>query len=152
MADVDAGLRDALGAVVVESARLEDSMRAMYAVMLDSDASFVVAAGQSFSMLHRSCESLQRELNIYVDVDEFRHALADAKTVYERRNAAIHGVWLVLADDMPLTTYRTRIGRRVAEVSAWTLDDLAVLAQQLKATSERVHRAVYAPRNPSTMH
>jgi hypothetical protein len=132
-------LSEAVGRVAIQSAVLEDAARAPYASALDTDVSYLAAAGLSFGNLHRNLLALQSEVLVCLDDPEFRAALAEAKELHERRNEVVHAVWLpAFTHEGHFVAYRTRQGKARPQTRNWTTQEMHALADDLRASADRV--------------
>lgn len=131
---------EALGAVTATSGTLGYLLGEVYATLIGSRMGAVVASGQNFDTVLQACRAIldhtEHELN-----DDLRAALDRAKSLYEVRNEAVHGVWLdyELDDDShERTSFRPRRWRPRVEPRRWTVEELRRLARDMEESSERI--------------
>jgi hypothetical protein len=126
-------LMRSLGQVTHLSAVMDYTLRSAFCSLVGSKYAAVVAGGQGTDWLIRNCRAVAKVHRELTDAgrDAILEALDACEKANSQRNVLVHGIKTgVRADDGRMHTIRSRYGRHVPDVQAWSPDQvtLAVIA------------------------
>jgi hypothetical protein len=145
-------LQGALGAIVLESAYLERSLRAAFSALVGSKYVAVIDGRMTAHSLIEDCHNIARVHNGIAETA--KTALAGALNlcaeVNTRRNRAIHDAWAYRPGNVMVTLQSQRNSQDVT-VTARTLDELRELADQIQRAADQLAAAITAALGPGSM-
>jgi hypothetical protein len=136
-------LQHALGGVVIESAYLEQVLRASLGALTGSK---YTAAIDGRIMAHALIEDCRHIARVHTDITESAKAaligaLDDCDAANRKRNRVIHDAWAYRTGDIMITLQDQR-GPQDITTAAGTVDELTDLAGQIEAAAATLSAAV----------
>jgi hypothetical protein len=147
--DVDE-LQHALGAVVLESAYLERTLRAAFSALAGSKYAAVIDGRWAAAALIEDCEQITKH---HINIGESARqtlltALKGCREANKRRNRVIHDAWAVRPGEMTVTLQGDRKSHEVS-VRARTLAQVRQLADQVGDAADELKAAMTAALGPA---
>ena len=146
--DVDE-LQHALGAVVLESAYLERTLRAAFSALVGSKYAAVIDGRWAAAALIEDCEQVARHHTEMAEPAR-ETLLAALKACHEanrQRNRVIHDAWAVRPGDLMVTLRGNRKSHEVT-VTARTLVEVRQLADQVGDAADELRAAMTTALGP----
>ena len=135
----------ALGGIVLESAYMENLLRAVFTALVGSKYAAVVGAGQNAGWLIEQCQAIAkvRQEISGDDRQAILPALSACSGTYQQRNRVVHDVWARRAGGRAVTLRSQRKASDV-KVTARTVPELQALADELGFAAGVLAAAVVA--------
>jgi hypothetical protein len=136
-------LQHALGGIVIDSAYLEQVLRASFGALTGSK---YAAAIDGRMMAHALIEDCRHITKVHTGIEESARAglmesLDACDAANRKRNRVIHDAWAYRAGDVMITLQDQRDPQDVTIV-AGTIDELTDLARQIRAAAANLAAAV----------
>jgi len=148
--DMDADeLQHALGAVVLESAYLERTLRAAFSALVGSKYAAVVDGRWAAAALIEDCEQIAKH-HTHIAESARKPLLAALKACHEangQRNRVIHDAWAIRPGDLMVTLRGNRKSHEVT-VTARTLGEVQQLADQVCDAADELKAAMTTALGP----
>jgi hypothetical protein len=146
--DVDK-LQHALGAIVLESAYLERTLRAAFSALVGSKYAAVIDERWAAAALIEDCEQIAKHHTHIAEPakETLVTALKACRQANRQRNRVIHDAWAMRPGDLMVTLPGNRKSHEVT-VTAWTLAEVRQLADQVGDAADELKAAMTTALGP----